>query len=147
MKLEFKLVDVKSILNIRHQVLRQGQPLSSCHFKGDNLSSTFHYAAYKQDEIVGCISIMQNAHDDIKDNNAYQLRGMAVLEQYQGQKIGQQLLFHAEQHLVSKNIKLVWCNVRIKAIPFYSKNQYHQIGDEFNIPEVGPHVLMFKSLT
>ncbi|RRO12504.1 GNAT family N-acetyltransferase [Flavobacteriaceae bacterium 14752] len=146
MKLDFKFVDAKSILKIRHQVLRKGRPLSTCHFNGDNLSDTFHFAAYINDEVVGCVSLMLKSNSKIQDKQSYQLRGMAVLEKYQGQKIGQQLLHHAEKHLISKNIKLVWCNVRIKAIPFYRKNQYQQLGDDFNIPEVGPHVLMFKSL-
>ncbi len=146
MKVDLKLVDAKSILKIRHQVLRKGQPISSCHFIDDDSFSTFHIAAYKQDEIIGCVSLMQKAHDKIKDDEAYQLRGMAVLEEYQRQKIGQQLLHHAESKLILNYIKLVWCNVRIKAIPFYKKNKYQQLGDRFDIPKVGPHVLMCKSL-
>ncbi|MBS3738833.1 GNAT family N-acetyltransferase [Mesohalobacter halotolerans] len=146
MKLVYKLVDAKSVLNIRHQVLRKGRPLSTCHFLNDKSSSTYHIAAIYRGEAIGCVSLMQKTHDKIKDSKAYQLRGMAVLNKYQGKKIGKNLLEHAEEHLSSKQVKTIWCNVRIKAISFYKNNQYQQLGDEFNIPEVGPHVLMFKAL-
>lgn len=146
MTVDFKSVDAKTILNIRHRVLRQGKPIDSCHFNGDNAATTYHIAAFTQDKIIACVSLINNTNKDLQDQQTYQLRGMAVLENYQGQKIGQDLLTQAEKQLVSINIKTVWCNVRIKAIPFYKKNHYFQIGEIFNIPEVGPHVLMYKNI-
>jgi ribosomal protein S18 acetylase RimI-like enzyme len=143
---EIYQVDVQSIIPIRHQVLRKGKPLSTCHFQGDNLSDTFHFAAYFNDEIAGCVSLMLKSNTKIEDDQSYQLRGMAVLENHQNKEIGKHLLKHSEQFLGSKGIKTIWCNVRIKAKPFYSKNGYKTIGKTFEIPDVGPHILMYKAL-
>lgn len=146
MDVEIKPVDVQSILSIRHQVLRQGKPISSCHFDGDNLKTTYHIAAYIQNEIVGCVSLMSKTHSKIQFSKTYQLRGMAVLENHQGKKIGRQLLLASEACLKPKNISAIWCNVRIKAVTFYKKYGYIEIGKPFEIPEVGEHILMFKSM-
>ena len=92
------------------------------------------------------MSFMPKPHPLIDDKNAYQLRGMAILPNFQGQKIGEMLLQKAEQYLKSIKVKTVWCNVRLKAIGFYGKNDFQIISDEFQIPDVGSHVLMFKEL-
>ncbi len=146
MKTEIYQTEVQSILSIRHQVLRKERPLSTCHFNGDNLSDTFHFAAYINDEVVGCVSLMLKSNPEIEDKQSYQLRGMAVLENHQKKEIGKQLLNHSEQFLSSKAIKTIWCNVRIKAKVFYSKYGYKAVGKSFEIPDVGPHILMYKKL-
>lgn len=146
MKPEFKSTEVEKIINVRHQVLRIGKPIETCHFEGDDEFSTLHFGMFINHETIACVSLMKKKHHTIDDKNVYQLRGMAVLPEFQGQKIGQLLLRKAEQHLVNFGIETIWCNVRTSAIGFYKKNQYLQIGDVFEIPEVGSHVLMFKNL-
>lgn len=146
MSLKIKQVDVKLITPIRHRVLREGKPISTCYFDGDNLPETYHFAAFSKHQTIGCLSLMPKSHDKISGSNLYQLRGMAVLENYRGKNIGRDLLKQAEQHLISKNITNIWCNVRVKAIPFYSKNFYIKLGNTFNIEGVGLHVLMYKIL-
>jgi len=146
LKPEIKLTDVENIIGVRHQILRTGKPILTCYFEGDELLSTFHFGAFTENKTIGCISLMLNKHLSFDDKNAYQLRGMAVLSDFQGQKIGEKLLQKAEQHLKSINVQTVWCNVRLEAIGFYSKNDFQIISDEFQIPNVGPHVLMSKKL-
>ena len=41
---------------------------------------------------------------------------------------------------------MVWCNARINAVAFYKKEGFKIIGDEFEIPDIGPHFLMAKNL-
>lgn len=71
---------------------------------------------------------------------------MAVLTEFQDQKIGELLLLKAEQLIAKLDIDTIWCNVRTSAIGIYEKNQYLQIGNVFKIPDVGSHVLMYKYL-
>ena len=146
MKPEFKSTEVGKIINLRHQVLRIGKPITTCHFEGDQNLSTFHFGIFINQEAIACVSMLKKNHPSIDDKKAYQLRGMAVLPEFQGQKIGKLLLRKAEQHLAQLDIETIWCNVRTSAIRFYEKNQYLQIGDPFQIPEVGSHVLMYKYL-
>lgn len=147
MKPKIQLTDVENIIGIRHRVLRIGKPISSCHFDADKDSTSFHFAACHQNNVIGCVSLMKKSHQHFEDSEVYQLRGMAVLPEFQSQHVGQLLLQNAEAFLKLKHINLIWCNVRIKAMRFYEKNHYQHIGNEFDIPEVGPHVLMYKPLT
>lgn len=146
MDVEIKQVEVQSVIPVRHRVLRKGKSLSKSYFEGDTLSTTYHFAAYLSDEVIGCTTLMFKLHDKINHTNIYQLRGMAVLDEYHGNNIGKKLLQHAEEYLKVKEIKIIWCNVRIKAVPFYSKYGYKNISDPFNIEDVGIHVLMQKRL-
>jgi len=145
LKPEFKMTVVDNIISVRHQVLRIGKPIETCHFEGDDEFSTLHFGMFINCEAIACVSLMKKNHHTIDDKKAYQLRGMAVLPEFQGQKIGELLLRKAEQHLAKIGNQTIWCNVRTSAIGFYEKNQYLQIGDIFEIADVGPHILMFKN--
>ena len=146
MKPEIKQVKVKNILNLRHQVLRIGRPILTAHFEGDSLDSTMHFAAIYKSKTIGCLSLMYKTNSNFKEKKAFQLRGMAVNVDYRSQSVGKQLLNYAEQQLKLKESTLIWCNVRTSAMKFYSKHGYTQFGDTFEIPDVGPHVLMFKKI-
>jgi ribosomal protein S18 acetylase RimI-like enzyme len=139
-----KLCPVKDLIPVRHKILRTGKPISTCYFDGDNNLETFHFGAYKQNKIVGSVSFMMKFHPDIDAKKSYQLRGMAVLKHYQKQSIGLHLLQFSENHLLQQNVDLIWCNVRIKAKGFYQTQNFKIFGEEFIIPDVGPHVLMYK---
>jgi ribosomal protein S18 acetylase RimI-like enzyme len=146
LKPETKLCRTNELIGLRHEVLRQGKPISSCHFEGDNDLDTFHVGAFDDNKMIGCVSLMKKKHPKFHQNDIYQLRGMAVLKAYRHKKIGNRLLDFALQHLLKKNADLVWCNVRTSAVGFYQKNHFLINGDEFDIPDVGPHVLMYKIL-
>ena len=47
-----KIVDVDSILELRHKVLRHGKPFESCFYEEDRIASTIHLAAINKDTIV-----------------------------------------------------------------------------------------------
>lgn len=144
--MDFKVVSADDILKLRHKVLRENKPLSTAHFEGDNLDTTFHFAALTQNKIVGCVSLIPVSHEDFDELNPYQLRGMAVDPQFQGQHIGNRLLDFTSKQLLLRKINFVWCNVRTSAIEFYAKNNFIQNGEIFEISNVGPHILMFKFL-
>lgn len=146
MDLAFKSLSPDAILNLRHQVLRIGKPLSTAHFDGDHDDFTFHLGCIFNGEVVGCVSLMAKQHPDFEEIKSYQLRGMAVDEKCRGMNIGRQLLKFAESKMQSEQVKLIWCNVRTSAEMFYTKNNYQRLGNVFDIPNIGPHVLMYKNI-
>ncbi len=89
---------------------------------------------------------MKNTSDLLKHKAQYQLRGMAVLEDYQGLGLGRDILSHGERLLKSQGVELVWCNARKIAVNFYKRQGYKIIGEPFNIPEIGMHFIMHKFL-
>lgn len=146
MKIEVKQVPANEVLPVRQTVLRQGKPLAEAIFEHDGHPDTFHLAAIKEDTIIGVVSFIKTEHEEFAQNHQYQLRGMAVLPDFQNLSIGNKLLQKGEETLQHKHVTLLWCNARLKAVNFYKKNGFNTHGNEFNIPEVGPHYLMFKIL-
>nr|WP_262710720.1 GNAT family N-acetyltransferase [Algibacter onchidii] len=101
---------------------------------------------YSNNNIIGVVSFFKNTHKTIFGPNQYQLRGMAVLEEFQGRGLGTKLLKFGENILKEKNIDIVWCNAREIAVPFYNKNNYKTTGEPFTIQSIGIHYVMCKPL-
>src|SRR5690554_410126 len=131
---------------IRQEVLRPDRPLDTCHFLGDELSSTFHLGAFYQEKLVGIISVFENNNKLFKQENQYQIRGMALLPDYQKYGLGKKLIEYAEKLLKENNVSLAWCNAREIAVKFYEKSGYKIIGEAFDIPDVGIHWVMYNEL-
>lgn len=130
----------------RQIVLRPGKPISDCIFSDDDTDSTIHLGLFYGGNIVGVASLMQKNASFSPKTKSYQLRGMAVLPEHQGKGYGQALLNHAETILIAQGIELLWCNARKSATSFYKKNNFQVQGDAFEIPEIGKHYMMFKSI-
>lgn len=145
-EVKIESVRLEDIIDIRHTVLRQGQPRSSCYYPEDSYKHTIHFAAINKDSIIGCASLYKESHPDFKLKQSWRIRGMAVLDVFQGQSIGGQLLSVCVNHGIAHKADVLWCNARINAVAFYKKEGFKIIGDEFEIPEIGPHFLMAKNL-
>jgi GNAT superfamily N-acetyltransferase len=131
---------------VRHAVLRQGKPIEACYIPQDDLSNTYHFGLFYKNQLAGVCTFVADQSPLFKDSNQYRLRAMGVLEEFQGLQFGKLLLTHGVNFLKSKNINKLWFNARIVALNFYKKNGFETIGAQFNIPEVGPHYTMHKSL-
>ena len=76
---------------------------------------------------------------------AIQVRGMGTLDEYQGQGIASKVLDTLEKEsLTVWNAKTGWLQARVEAIPFYEANAWCCFGPEYEVPNVGPHVSMWK---
>lgn len=146
LKYSIKKITAKETFAVRHPVLRQGKPIESCMFDGDNLETTFHLGIFHKDKLVGISSFLMSKHPLLSQEFQYQLRGMAVLNAYQNLGLGKLILNHGENLLKKQNIQIVWCNAREKAVNFYKKNDYKIIGLPFDIKDIGKHFVMYKTL-
>lgn len=131
-------VPVAEIFDLRHRVLRAHLGRESAHFEGDDAADTVHFAASNAvGEVVGCVSLMRQPREE----DAWQLRGMAVDESQRGTGVGRTLLQAAEQHAGDAG---VWCNARLGAADFYARHGWVRTSDPFDVPTAGPHVRMRK---
>ncbi|XMO88452.1 GNAT family N-acetyltransferase [Algibacter sp. AS12] len=112
----------------------------------DDLKTSFHFGLFTNNNLIGVCSFFKNSNPNVPSTNQYQLRGMAILKTYQGQGFGKVILRHGEKFLGKKNIKMIWCNAREVAVPFYQNNNYMPIGNAFNIKDIGLHYVMYKIL-
>lgn len=133
--------------DIRHKMLRKGRPKETAHFPQDDDDLTFHLGAFDGAKLVSVASFYFEKHPDlIHDQYQYRLRGMATLPEYQGQGHSSALLKMAFPIIKMNQGTLLWCNARINAVGFYQKVGFEKIGDVFDIPQIGEHVLMFHNI-
>ena len=144
--MEIKKINSIDTYPVRHEVLRKGKPIETCQFKGDDDENTIHFGLYQNERLIGIISIFKEKNDLFSETNQFQIRGMAVLEEFQGKGFGAELVKEAENHCISLNTDLIWFNARENAGPFYKKLNYIIIGDSFLIPDVGIHFAMYKKI-
>ena len=131
---------------IRSQMLRPGRDISTCIFNDDEREQTLHLGAFKEKKLVSIASFYFNTNQSFDTPNQYQLRGMATLPEFQKQGLSRELLKFGFP-LIQRNLcHLVWCNARISATGFYETVGFKPVGDTFDIPDVGPHQLMYKEL-
>ena len=141
-----KEITTQETFLVRNLVLRPGKRIETCFFDGDNLEQTKHFGYFDNVNIVGVVSVYKNKNVIFKFPNQYQIRGMAILEEFQGTGLGKLLVKHCEDYLISNKANLIWFNARETAVPFYEKLGYTKNGSPFLITDVGIHFLMFKNL-
>ncbi len=126
-------VSAKDCYQLRESILRPGQPIENWTFDADDDPRTIHLAMKQNDEIVAIVSLLPEE----KEECPWRLRGMAVVEQLQGQGVGQQLL----EALIAMVDDSIWCTARKRIQDFYLKNGFTTFGDEFTMNDM-PHVWM-----
>lgn len=131
---------------VRQPVLRPGKPVESCIFPGDELPSTIHFGLFADNILAGVISVFEAENEIFEQQGQFQVRGMAVLGDYQKKGFGEKLMQQAEKHVAEKHGKLIWFNARENAVPFYTKTGYQITGSPFDIPGIGIHFVMYKYL-
>ena len=144
--IEIKKINSTETIIVRHPVLRFGKPIESCHFEGDDLPTTSHFGLYFEKQLVAIISSFKVQNKLFSEENQYQIRGMAVLDEFQKKGFGEALLNYCENEIKLKKGNLIWFNARETAIGFYKKSGYKILGDRFEIPDVGPHYILFKTI-
>src|SRR5690606_19067986 len=111
-----------------------------------DLPTTFHLGAFYKHRLAGVVTILKKNNKSFFNKNQFQLRGMAVLKQYQGQGIGAVLVKQSEEWIVEQKGSLIWLNARLVAVSFYEKLGYRISSRKFEIRLVGVHYTMTKIL-
>ncbi|RRN76510.1 GNAT family N-acetyltransferase [Pseudoxanthomonas sp. SGD-10] len=141
-----KFVPTEAVLPIRNIVLRDGKLNDGdCVFENDDAVDTFHLAYEKGGKLVCVASFHKVNHNDFP-GLAYQLRGMATLEEHRGKGYGNMLLNFAIVYLRGRKVNYVWCNARKVAYRFYLSLGFEFISAEFDVPKIGPHKVMYLKI-
>ena len=126
-------------LALREAVLRQ--PLG-LHVTEDELADDArrrHFCAVSHGAVVGSVSLKPLGADTV------QLKQMAVAEHRRRERIGAQLLDHAERFAQSEGFRLIVLNARLAAEGFYARHGYTGEGEPFDENTI-PHIRMTKRL-
>ncbi|MEM1043631.1 MAG: GNAT family N-acetyltransferase [Bacteroidota bacterium] len=136
---------------LRSTVLRPGQPPGSLVYPGDDAPGSFHAGALLDGEVVGIASIFPEPmpvapRAGFDPADAFRLRGMATRPDLQGTGLGRAVLGRCIEHIRTTGTVLLWCNARTPALGFYERLGFETVGEEFGIPGIGPHYVMWKDV-
>lgn len=131
-EIEVREAKASEVVDVRHAVLRAGRPRTDAIWPGDDEGR--HWIARHRDRTIGVVTVMPRPHP-ADGRPGQQLRGMAVLEDWQGKGIGSALLAAVHRDLAEP----MWCNARIRAVSFYERHGWSVTSETFDIEGVGPH--------
>lgn len=135
-------VSAAEVRAIRGAVLRPGQAAERLVYPGDDDSSSVHLAWRDRDGlIVSAVSLFDEPVPGT-DAPAWRIRGMATLPEYRSRGLGGELLRRCLAHVRDQRPGPVWCNARTSAAGYYAKHGFEPLGETFEIPDIGEHVVM-----
>ena len=139
-----KEISASETYPLRQEILRKGSSLS-VNFSGDCDSTTFHLGVYENNTLIAISSYIKTSNTLFPEAQ-YQLRGMATLPSVRGRGMAKHMVTHAIKILKSNNIATLWCNARETAMGFYVKLGFTEVGAPFDIPSIGIHYCLQKTL-
>lgn len=78
---------------------------------------------------------------------AWRLRGMASAPEVRGGGYGAAVLAGCFREIADAGGTHLWCNARVGAVPFYERMGLTAVGEVFDIPEIGPHYVMWAEVS
>jgi GNAT superfamily N-acetyltransferase len=141
-------VPVEVVRPLRQAILRPHQGLAEQVYPGDALPGAAHFAARAAPggEPVGIASVSPEPHPHAPQAGDWRVRGMATAPAARGTGAGGRLLAACLAHARTHGATRVWCNARTPARGFYERAGFTTEGEEFELPDIGPHVLMTRSI-
>ncbi len=139
---------------LRTRVLRPTWTDRVATYDEDESPSTIHVAAWKGPDVVGVATVYPEAPPDAHRSaipdaaylTGWRLRGMATAPEVRGQGFGAAVLLECFDAIREAGGTHLWCNARTSAVPFYRSLGLETVGDEFEIPEIGPHYVMWRAV-
>lgn len=134
---------------LRQQVLRPTQLLAESEYPSDSRPDAVIVGAFNGEQLIGTGTVFpETAPDEVVaklgEGTSWRIRGMAVLAEYRNQRVGEQLLHELLAAAAAGGDTVVWCNARVPAQSFYTRNGFDTYTDEFEVPPIGMHVVMAR---
>jgi GNAT superfamily N-acetyltransferase len=147
-------VGVDRLVDLRIAVLRPGSDRAGVVWDSDHAPTAVHVAAIEggtpddpsSGEVVAISSIGIDPAPAVVDRpggeDAWRVRGVASAPSRRGSGSGRLVVEACTDAAWVAGAPLVWCNARTGARDFYLHLGWVEHGDVFDIPEIGPHVVM-----
>ena len=145
--MDIKVVAAKDIRPLRNLVLRPNLPIETTYYDLDNDIETFHLASIMDNTIISIGTFYPENDIELQTKNGYRLRGMATHPKFRRKSAATKLMKESFVLLKEKKCDVLWCNARLVAVEFYKSLGFKITGKIFDIPSIGPHYKMYKSVT
>lgn len=144
--MDIKVVAAKDIRPLRNLVLRPNLPIETTYYDLDNDIETFHLASIMDNTIISIGTFYAENDIELQTKNGYRLRGMATHPKFRRKSAATKLMKESFVLLKEKKCDVLWCNARLVAVEFYKSLGFKITGKIFDIPSIGPHYKMYKSV-
>ena len=122
---------------LRRAVLRPHQTLAE--LAAHEPADAFAVGAFDGDHLVAVGFVVPEG-----EPGAWRVRGMATAPAARGRGAGAAVLAALVEHAELSGAARVWANVRVGARSLYERGGFEVVSDEFELPEIGPHVVMSR---
>ncbi|MGP4068452.1 GNAT family N-acetyltransferase [Halobacillus sp. B29] len=139
-------IEAEQTYTLRHNILRPHQPFEACQYDTDHDEHAFHIGAFNEGNLVSVASFYLDSYAEFTSSKQYRLRAMATAEEYRNMGAGREVIHYAERILHERKADLLWCKGRTSVQKYYQKLGFQAYGDVFDYPELGPHVIMYKTV-
>ena len=144
--MDIKVVAAKDIRPLRNLVLRPNLTIETTYYDLDNDIETFHLASIMDNTIISIGTFYPENDVELQTKNGYRLRGMATHPKFRRKSAATKLMKESFVLLKEKKCDVLWCNARLVAVEFYKSLGFKITGKIFDIPSIGPHYKMYKSV-
>lgn len=148
--LRLDILPAEGVRPLRTRELRPNfGPDQLCKFDQDESPQTTHFALLdRQDEPAAVATFFPQECPEFPRQAGVQLRGMCVKSELKRRGLGRRLLDGAlpQLALIYPDAQLLWCDARISASRFYHKMGFQPAGEVFELPEIGPHQVMWRPM-
>lgn len=124
---------------LRRQVLRPHQTVAE--LASHEPPDAFAVGAFESDRLVAVGLIGPEG-----EPGEWRVRGMATVPEMRGQGTGRVILDALLDHAREHGATAVWANVRTPARTLYERAGLEVVSDQFELPDIGPHVVMRRPL-
>ncbi len=143
--MEVRSITAADTRPLRQAVLRPHQTIDELVFPGEEDPVAGHLGVFDDEELIGVVSIFPEPRE-AGDDGGWRIRGMATAPAWRRRGVGAALLTAALAHVVAAGGTSVWCSARTPAVGFYERFGFGTVGDEYDVPDIGPHYLMERSI-
>jgi GNAT superfamily N-acetyltransferase len=144
-------VEARVVRPLRHAVLRPGRAEDQSAYPADDHPDTVHVAARMSGEIsadavsVGTV-LRAPPPWEPERSDGWRVRGMATRPDARRRGLGGLVLDALLDHVAERGGGLVWCNARVAAQQLYARAGFVTRGAVFELPDIGPHYLMWRTV-
>jgi ribosomal protein S18 acetylase RimI-like enzyme len=134
-ELTIRPVAVERTRILRQAILRPHQTIAE--LAAGEAEGTFAVGALDGDALVSVGLIAPDG-----EPGAWRVRGMATAAHARGRGAATQVLSALLRHAEAAGATRIWCNARIPARSLYERAGLRVVSEQFELPEIGPHVRM-----
>jgi GNAT superfamily N-acetyltransferase len=133
MTFDVRAIAIEDTRPLRHAVLRPHQDVTE--LISHEPAGAFAVGAFDDADLVAVGFVAP-------EDDGWRVRGMATAPAVRGRGAGAAVLDGLVSHAREQGAKRVWATVRIPARAFYERAGFTATSDEYELPEIGPHVVM-----